>query len=276
MKRINFSKIVTNIQLPDLLSVQKDSFDEFVQKGVTSEKRVKDGLQKIFHETFPIEDIHSRFILEFVKYEIEDPLYSFEECKYKGITFAAPLKVTLKLIFKNVNDKGEPMDSIRDIIEQDVYLCNIPLMGEKGTFLINGVERVIVSQIHRSPGVFFTEEESMSGKYLFTAQILPNKGSWLEFNIDINDIIFANLDRRKKFPATILLRSFGYDTTEKIFSLFFEKESVKFTEKDCKNEKNSLNGQILFSPVINKKTGEVIFEAGTEISNSVLINLAKE
>lgn len=276
MKRINFSKINANFQLPDLLSVQKDSFDEFIQKGVPAEKRVNDGLQKIFNETFPIEDIHSRFILEFVKYEIEDPLYSFEECKYKGITFAAPLKVTLKLIFKNVNDKGEPMDSIRDIIEQDVYLCNIPLMGEKGTFLINGVERVIVSQIHRSPGVFFTEEESVSGKYLFTAQILPNKGSWLEFNIDINDIMYANLDRRKKFPATILLRSFGYDTTEKIFSVFFDKESVKFTDKDCKNEKSPLNGRILYSTVMNKKTGEVIFEAGTELSNSVLTNLAKE
>jgi DNA-directed RNA polymerase subunit beta len=271
MKRTSFSKIVSSIGIPDLLSVQKDSFDQFIQTGVPAEKRQNEGLQKIFNETFPIDDVHSRFMLEFVKYDLEDPVYSFEECKYKGITFAAPLKVTLKLIFKNINEKtGEPTGSIRDVIEQDVYLCNVPLMSEKGTFLINGVERVIVSQIHRSPGVFFTEEETLSGKYLYTAQLLPNKGSWLEFNIDINDIIYANLDRRKKFPATILLKSFGYDTNEKIFKLLFEKEEMSFTEKDAKNEKSPLNGRILYNNIINKKTGEVLFEAGTEISSGVL------
>ena len=271
MKRISFSKIVSPIGIPDLLSMQKDSFVQFIQAGVPAEKRQEDGLQKIFNKTFPIDDVHSRFMLEFVKYDLEDPVYSFEECKYKGITFAAPLKVTLKLIFKNINEKtGESTGSIRDVIEQDVYLCNIPLMSDKGTFLINGVERVIVSQIHRSPGIYFTEEETLSGKFLYTAQLLPNKGSWLEFNIDVNDIIYANLDRRKKFPATMLLKAFGYDTNEKIFKLLFQKEEMIFSEKDARNEKSQLNGKILFTNIINKKTGEVLFEAGTEISSGVL------
>ncbi|MDD3803884.1 MAG: DNA-directed RNA polymerase subunit beta [bacterium] len=271
MKRTSFSKIASTITIPDLLSVQKESFDQFIQTGVPAEKRQNEGLQKIFNETFPIDDVHSRFMLEFVKYDLEDPVYSFEECKYKGITFAAPLKVTLKLIFKNINEKtGEPTGSIRDIIEQDVYLCNVPLMSDKGTFLINGVERVIVSQIHRSPGVFFTEDETLSGKLLYTAQLLPNKGSWLEFNIDINEIIYANLDRRKKFPATILLKAFGYDTNEKIFKLLFDKQEMSFTEKDVKNEKNPINGKVLYNNIVNKKTGEVLFEAGTEMSNGVL------
>lgn len=274
MNRMSFGSRKQIIDIPDLLSIQKESFDEFLQSGRTAEKRISEGLQKIFNEVFPVEDIHGRFILEFVRYEVEDPLYSFEECKYKGITFAAPLKVTLKLIFKNIDEETEEsLDTIRDIIEQDVYLCNIPLMGDRKTFLINGVERVIISQIHRSPGVFFTDTESSSGKHLYTAQILPNKGSWLEFTIDNNDVLFANLDRRKNFPATTLLKSFGYDSNEKIFSIFFGKEDIAFTSKDAKNEATPLNGKVLFSDIVDKKTGEVLYESGTEINNAVLTHL---
>ncbi len=274
MKRINFGKVKPVIEMPDLLSVQQESYEEFLQSEVSFKNRENVGLQKIFNDTFPIEDIHKRFILDFVKYDIDDPLYSFEESRFKGITYASPLRVTLKLIFKNIDEETEePLDSIKDIIEQDVYLCNIPLMGERKTFLINGIERVIINQIHRSPGVFFTENTSTTGKKLFIAQILPNKGSWLEFSIDTNNIMYANLDRRRNFPVTILLKAFGNDSNESIFALFFKKEKVKFTKRDASNEKTPLIERTLYSDIIDKKTGEILYEAGTRISNAVLTNL---
>ncbi len=274
MNRVNFGKVQPVIDMPDLLSVQQESFEDFLQSDIPSAKRGNKGLQKIFNDTFPIEDVHKRFVLDFVKYEIGDPFYSFEESRYKGITFAAPLNVTLKLIFRNIDEETEePLDTIKDVIEQEVYLCSMPLMGDRKTFLINGIERVIINQIHRSPGVFFTENTTNAGKKLFTAQILPNKGSWLEFNIDINNVLSANLDRRRNFPATILLKAFKYETTEAIFSLFFSKEKVIFTKKDASNEDNDLIGRVIYSDIVDKKTGEVLYEAGTKISNAVLTHL---
>ncbi len=274
MKRISFSKLNSNFKFPDLLSIQKEAFDEFLQADVPFEKRKYQGLQKIFKDFFPIDDANSRFSLDFVKYELEEPIYSFEESKYKGLTYAAPLKVTLKMIYKNINEKtGEPTGTIKDMIEQDVFLCSIPLMSENGTFLINGIERVIVSQIHRSPGIFFTREESEGGKFIYSAQILPNKGSWLEFTVDLNETLYANLDRKRKFPATILLKSFGYDTNEKIFNLLFSKEQILFSEKDALKLSTGLNGKVIFSNEVDKKTGEVIFEAGTVITNDVIQTL---
>lgn len=274
MKRISFAKFNSNVKLPYLLTIQKESFEQFLQADVPADKRKYQGLQKVLKDAFPIDDTNSRFSLDFVKYEIEEPIYSFDECKYKGLTYAAPLKVTLKMIYKNFNEKtGEPTGTIKDVIEQDVFLCSIPLMGENGTFLINGIERVVVSQIHRSPGIFFTMEEMEGGKFYYTAQILPNKGSWLEFDVDTNEIMYANLDRKKKFPATILLKSFGYDSVEKIFGLLFSKEEITFSEKDVKNFGPELNSKILFSNIIDKKTGEVVFEAGTVITPAVLNSL---
>ncbi|MFO8061949.1 MAG: DNA-directed RNA polymerase subunit beta [bacterium] len=274
MERKNFSRLNTIIDMPDLLSVQKESYDKLLQASVEHEKRERIGLQKIFDDTFPIEDVHGRFILDFVRYEIEEPLYSFEESKYKGITYAAPLKITLKLIFKNIDEEtDEPLDSIKDIIEQDVYLCNVPLMGDNKAFLINGVERVIINQIHRSPGVFFTETTSSSGKQKYIAQLLPNKGAWLEFNVDHNNVMHANLDRRRNFAATILLRAFGHDTNEKIFDLFFDRETVKFSQKDAKNKNNPLIKKMLASDIIDKETGEIIYEAGTKVNNAMLDHL---
>lgn len=274
MNRINFGKVKPVIEMPDLLSVQLESFEDFLQADIVPDKRGNKGLQKIFNDTFPVEDIHGRFILDFIKYEIGDPFYSFEESRYKGITYSAPLNVTLKLIFMNIDEETEePLDTIKDVIEQEVYLCSIPLMGDRKTFLINGVERVIINQIHRSPGVFFTENTNNTGKKLYTAQILPNKGSWLEFNIDINNVLSANLDRRRNFPATVLLKAFNYDSNEAIFKLFFDKEKISFSKKDAANEENSINGRVLFSDIIDKKTGEVLYESGSSISNAMLTHL---
>src|SRR5438067_5609826 len=193
--------------MPNLIEVQKSSYDHFLQMGVLPEARTSFGLQEVFKSVFPIRDFSERAQLQFVKYELEDPKYDVEECQQRGMSFGAPLKVTLRLVVWDV-DEDSGARSIRDIKEQDVYMGDMPLMTANGTFIINGTERVIVSQMHRSPGVFFDHDKGKthsSGKYLYAARVIPYRGSWLDFEFDAKDLVYVRIDRRRKLPATTLL-----------------------------------------------------------------------
>src|SRR6202161_355523 len=205
--RRSFGRIPEVAPMPNLIEVQKSSYDHFLQMDAAPELRTSVGLQEVFKSVFPIRDFSERARLEFVRYELEQPKYDVEECQQRGITFAAPLKVTLRLVVWDV-DEDTGARSIRDIKEQDVYMGDMPLMTRNGTFIINGTERVIVSQMHRSPGVFFDHDKGKthsSGKYLFAARVIPYRGSWLDFGFDAKDHLYVRIDRRRKLPATTLL-----------------------------------------------------------------------
>jgi DNA-directed RNA polymerase subunit beta len=212
--RKSFGRIPEVTQMPNLIEVQRSSYDHFLQMDIPPERRTFLGLQEVFKSVFPIRDFSDRAILDFVKYELEQPKYDVEECQQRGMTYAAPLKVTLRLsVFDVEEDTG--LRSIRDIKEQDVYMGDMPLMTANGTFVINGTERVIVSQMHRSPGVFFDHDKGKthsSGKYLFAARVIPYRGSWLDFEFDAKDLVYVRIDRRRKLPATTLL--FALDSAE--------------------------------------------------------------
>src|SRR5579885_824882 len=214
--RKSFGRIPEVAPMPNLIEVQKSSYDHFLQMGVPPERRPPTGLQEVFRSVFPIRDFSERAQLEFLKYELEEPKYDVEECQQRGMTFAAPLKVTLRLVVWDV-DEETGSRSIRDIKEQDVYMGDMPLMTANGTFIINGTERVIVSQMHRSPGVFFDHDKGKthsSGKYLFAARVIPYRGSWLDFEFDAKDHLYVRIDRRRKLPATTLLLSLYSPETE--------------------------------------------------------------
>src|SRR5580658_10310876 len=214
--RKSFGRIPEVAPMPNLIEVQKSSYDHFLQRGVTAANRTSVGLQEVFKSVFPIKDFSEHGTLEFVKYELETPKYDVEECQQRGITFAAPLKVTLRLVVWDV-DEETGARSIRDIKEQDVYMGDMPLMTANGTFVINGTERVIVSQMHRSPGVFFDHDKGKthsSGKYLFAARVIPYRGSWLDFEFDAKDLIYVRIDRRRKLPVTTLLYALDGKETE--------------------------------------------------------------
>ena len=214
--RKSFGRIPEVAPMPNLIEVQKSSYDHFLQMGMAPEQRANVGLQEVFKSVFPIRDFSERAQLEFVRYELETPKYDVDECQQRGITFAAPLKVTLRLVVWDV-DEDSGSRSIRDIKEQDVYMGDMPLMTKNGTFIINGTERVIVSQMHRSPGVFFDHDKGKthsSGKYLFAARVIPYRGSWLDFEFDAKDQVYVRIDRRRKLPATTLLLALDGTATE--------------------------------------------------------------
>src|SRR5246127_1404606 len=216
--RRSFGRIPEVAPMPNLIEVQKSSYDHFLQMGVPPERRTSVGLQEVFKSVFPIRDFADRARLEFVRYELEDPKYDVEECQQRGITFAAPLKVTLRLVVWDV-DEDTGSKSIRDIKGQDGYMDDMPLMTKNGTFIINGTERVIVSQMHRSPGVFFDHDKGKthsSGKYLFAARVIPYRGSWLDFEFDAKDHVYVRIDRRRKLPATTLLLALDDAATERL------------------------------------------------------------
>jgi DNA-directed RNA polymerase subunit beta len=216
--RRSFGRVAEVAPMPNLIEVQKSSYDHFLQMGVMPEQRANVGLQEVFRSVFPIRDFSERAQLEFVRYELESPKYEVDECQQRGITFAAPLKVTLRLVVWDV-DEDSGSRSIRDIKEQDVYMGDMPLMTKNGTFIINGTERVIVSQMHRSPGVFFDHDKGKthsSGKYLFAARVIPYRGSWLDFEFDAKDHIYVRIDRRRKLPATTLLLALDSASTEEL------------------------------------------------------------
>src|SRR5499433_2673899 len=219
-KRIRrfFGHIESVAPMPNLIEVQKSSYESFLQRTVPPAKRTQTGLQEVFRSVFPIKDFAERASLEFVKYEFEEPKYDVEECQQRGITYAAPLKVTLQLVVWDIDEEAGSR-SIRDIKEQDVYMGDMPLMTDNGTFIVNGTERVIVSQMHRSPGVFFDHDKGKthsSGKYLFAARVIPYRGSWLDFEFDAKDHLYVRIDRRRKLPVTTLLMALDGKATEEL------------------------------------------------------------
>src|SRR5687767_4091424 len=214
--------------MPNLLDVQIRAFNRLLHAEGSGEDREDVGLERVFNEVFPITDVNDKFSLEFVSYTLGEPKYSVEECIERDMTYAAPLKATLRLVVWEDLEDGERRP--KDIIEKEVYLGDLPLLTDLGTFIINGSERVIVSQLHRSPGVVFEESIHPNGSKLHSARIIPFRGSWVEFTIDINDVVFVHIDKKKKFPATALLRAFGYSSDEDILRLFYTTREVDLTE----------------------------------------------
>ena len=226
-----FGKMVEVAQMPNLIEVQKTSYDQFLQVAKPEGGRKDEGLQAVFSSVFPISDFSESSTLEYVDYHFEDPKYDVEECQQRSMTYAAPLKVTLRLIVFDV-DEETGAKSVKDIKEQDVYMGDIPFMTENGTFIVNGTERVIVSQMHRSPGVFFDHDKGKthsSGKLLFAARVIPYRGSWLDLEFDAKDIMHVRIDRRRKLPATTLLYALGL-TQEDILENFYSKIVFKHTK----------------------------------------------
>ena len=255
-QRVNFGKIGNIADTPDLLAVQIQSFREFFQLETTPDKRNVEGLFRVFKENFPITDTRNIFVLEFLDYFIDPPRYTIEECMERGLTYAVPLKAKLRL---SCNDE-EHIDF--QTIVQDVFLGNIPYMTPRGTFVINGAERVVVSQLHRSPGVFFGQSVHPNGTKIYSARVIPFKGAWMEFATDINNVMYAYIDRKKKFPVTTLLRSIGYETDKDILELFGMADEVKGDKKSLqKYEGRRLAARVLRSWVedfVDEDTGEVV------------------
>ncbi len=227
--RKNLGQVHQIIEIPNLIDIQKSSYDKFLQSFVPPQERQEVGLQAVFKSVFPIKDFQGLSELTFVSYNLEKPKYDVEECRARGMTFAAPIKVTTRLM---IYDASEGRRTVRDIKEQEVYFGEIPLMTDTGTFIINGTERVVVSQLHRSPGVFFDHDKGKthsSGKILYSARVIPYRGSWLDFEFDPKDIIYVRIDRRRKMHATVLLRALGY-TTEQLLNYFYNTETVYLEE----------------------------------------------
>jgi len=254
--RINFSSIKKVIDYPDFLDIQLQSFKDFFQLETPAEKREQEGLFKVFSENFPITDSRENFELEFIDYIVDPPKYNVDECIDRGLTYSVPLKAKLKLTCNDEDNEDF------ETIEQEVFLGNIPYMTKKGSFVINGAERVIVSQLHRSPGVFFAQSKHTNGTKLYSARIIPFKGSWIEFATDVNNVMYAYIDRKKKFPVTTLLRSIGYGTDKDILDLFGLSEEVKATKKDLKKSAGrKLAARVLKTwteDFVDEDTGEVV------------------
>ena len=227
-QRVNFASIKNPMKYPDFLEVQLKSFQDFLQLDTPPEKRKNDGLYKVFAENFPIADTRNNFVLEFLDYYIDPPHYSIDECLERGLTYSVPLKAKLKLYCT------DPDHEDFDTVIQAVYLGPIPYMTPKGTFVINGAERVVVSQLHRSPGVFFGQSVHANGTKLYSARIIPFKGSWIEFATDINNVMYAYIDRKKKLPVTTLLRAVGFENDKDILEIFNLAEDVKVNKTNLK------------------------------------------
>src|SRR5213596_568895 len=267
--RKTFGRIPEVAPMPNLIEVQRSSYDHFLQMEVPPETRASVGLQEVFKSVFPIRDFSERAQLEFVRYELETPKYDVDECQQRGITFAAPLKVTLRLVVWDV-DEDTGSRSIRDIKEQDVYMGDMPLMTEHGTFIINGTERVIVSQMHRSPGVFFDHDKGKthsSGKLLFAARVIPYRGSWLNIEFDAKDIVFARIDRRRKIPVTSLMYALGLDG-ETILSTFYKKISYKRAKDGWRVpfDATRFRGYSTINDLVDADSGKVVLEAGKKLT----------
>ncbi len=299
--RRNFGEIREVAQMPNLIEIQKQSYDAFLQKGVAADDRDVAGLEEVFRSIFPINDFNNVCQLDYVSYEVEKPKYDVDECRQRGMTYSAPLRVTLRLSVFDV-DEDSGLRSIRDIKEQDVYMVDIPLMTDNGTFVVNGTDRVIVSQMHRSPGVFFDHDGGKthsSGKYLFAARVIPYRGSWLDFEFDAKDILNVRIDRRRKLPVTTLMRALDSDETLALRKKAAEKDeqidplmvqgmsneeilATFYTTVDYKKEKkgwvtsfnpDALKGTKLPSDLVDAKNGKVVAEAGDKMTARALKKL---
>ncbi|MCB2220201.1 MAG: DNA-directed RNA polymerase subunit beta [Bacteroidetes bacterium] len=262
-KRINFGTTQINIDYPDFLDIQLKSFQEFFQLETNPENRAEEGLYKVFSENFPITDARNNFVLEFLDYFIDPPRYSIEECIERGLTYSVPLKAKLKLYCT------DPEHEDFETIIQDVYLGMIPYMTPKGTFIVNGAERVVVSQLHRSPGVFFGQHMHANGTTLYSARIIPFKGSWMEFTTDINNVMYAYIDRKKKLPVTTLLRAIGYESDKDILEIFNLAEEIKVSKSGLKKVLGRrLAARVVRSwleDFVDEDTGEVVSIERTEV-----------
>src|ERR1044071_4416047 len=272
--RKNFGKIQEIAQMPNLIEVQRTSYDQFLQLEKPDVGRRDEGLEAVFRQVFPIKDFSESSLLEYVDYHFEEPKYDVEECQQRSMTYAAPLKVTLRLIVFDV-DQETGAKSVKDIKEQDVYMGDVPFMTENGTFVVNGTERVIVSQMHRSPGVFFDHDKGKthsSGKLLFAARVIPYRGSWLDFEFDAKDVVHVRIDRRRKLPVTTLLYALGL-TQEDILNYFYSKIAFKHTKDGgwtTPVEPGWMRNAKATSDWRSAKTGEVIADAGTKITQRML------
>ena len=302
--RRSFGKIREVAAMPNLIEVQKDSYESFLQMYVPADARKMQGLQEVLTSVFPIKDFADKAEIDFVSYELEQPKYDTDECRQRGMTYAAPLRVTLRLSVFDI-DETTGLRSIRDIKEQDVYLVDMPLMTENGTFIVNGTERVIVSQMHRSPGVFFDHDGGkthVSGKYLFAARIIPYRGSWLDFEFDAKDILNVRIDRRRKLPVTTFLRALYSESTEKyildcqkkdkpidplliegmsneeILSIFYKRINYTKDKKGWKTEFDAerMRGVKLIHDLVNAATGKVVADAGTKVTPRLARKLAED
>ena len=275
-----YGKIREVLEMPNLIEVQKSSYDLFLKSGDTLEPLDGEGIKGVFQSVFPIKDFNESAVLEFVKYDLEKPKYDVEECQQRDMTYAAPLKVTLRLIvFDTDEDTGAK--SVKDIKEQDVFMGDMPLMTPNGTFVVNGTERVIVSQMHRSPGVFFDHDKGKShssGKLLFACRIIPYRGSWLDFEFDAKDVVYARIDRRRKLPVTTLLYALGFDQ-EGIMDAYYETVDYAF-KKDggwvTKFFPERVRGTRPLFDLVDSKTGKVIAEAGKKITPRAVKKLIDE
>src|SRR5215467_2414324 len=272
--RKNLGRIQRVIEVPNLIDIQKSSYDKFLQSTVPQSERQEVGLQAVFRSVFPIKDFNGTSELVFVSYNLEKPKYDVDECRQRGMTFAAPIKVTTQLMIYDTRDGGDRI--VRDIKEQEVYFGEIPLMTDTGTFIINGTERVVVSQLHRSPGVFFDHDKGKthsSGKLLYSARVIPYRGSWLDFEFDPKDIIYVRIDRRRKMHATVLLRALGYSTQD-LLNYFYNTETV-YIEKGGKFSK-SIEYDLLTDQRATRDIkigGEVIVKKNTKFTKAAIKKL---
>jgi DNA-directed RNA polymerase subunit beta len=276
--RKNFAKIKKIIDIPNLIDIQKNSYKRFLQIDIPAETRKNTGLEAVFRSVFPIRDFSETASLEYVSYTLGTPKYDVEECHQRGMTFAAPMKVKVRLVVWDLN-KETGAKSIRDIKEQEVYFGEIPLMTENGTFIINGTERVIVSQLHRSPGVFYDHDKGKthsSGKVLYSARVIPYRGSWLDFEFDHKDILYVRIDRRRKMPATVLLKALGYSTDE-LLNYFYNSEEIFFDgDRMMKTaDPELLTNQKAVTDIVDPKTKEVILKANRKFTKAAIKKMAE-
>ncbi len=271
--RKSFAKNKQVIDIPNLIELQKSSYEAFLQRDSDPDRRGELGLNGVFRSVFPISDFNNTASLEFVSYTLEPAKYDVDECRQRGMTFAAPVKVTLRLIVFDVDEETEAR-SIRDVKEQEVYLGEIPLMTANGSFIVNGTERVVVSQLHRSPGVFFDHDggkNNASGKLIYNARVIPYRGSWLDFEFDQKDLLHVRIDRRRKFPVTILLKALGYNT-EALLEYFYDLDEVYSKGKKLyrKLDIERLSGQRALVDIVDPNSGEMLVKAGRRITRAIV------
>ena len=275
--RKTFAKIAKIIDIPNLIDIQKQSYEKFLQKDIALDKREDVGLQGVFKSVFPIKDFSETSSLEFVSYTLDKPKYDVDECRQRGMTFAAPIKVIVRLVVWDTNEETGSQ-SIRDVKEQEVFFGEIPLMTDNGTFIINGTERVVVSQLHRSPGVFYDHDKGKthsSGKLLYSARIIPYRGSWLDFEFDAKDLLYVRIDRRRKLHATVLLRALGY-STEELLNYYYDTETIYLepNKKYAKSvEYDLLPGQRASRDIRHPDTREVLVKKNRKFTKLAIKKL---
>ena len=280
MERIrkSFAKTTQIMDPPHLIAMQRESYEFFLQHGVHPEARKDQGLQSVFKSIFPIKDFNGLCSLDFVKYDFGEPKYTVAECLERGMTYEAPLKITVRLITFDVDEETKAQ-TVRDIKEQEVFLGALPLMTQDGVFIVNGTERVIVHQLQRSPGLFYTHDNGRShasNKRLYSARIIPVRGSWLDFEFDVKDILYVRIDRRRKMPVTVLLKALGYNE-EELLNEFYRVDTVRIRDGvySVAFDPKSVVGERLAQDIVDPATGAVVGKKGNKITKRLAKLLAE-